>query len=669
MSPSVSWSEIRRLFTMTFVLDRELRTFEVSEGLRRHCPKVMDGARFYEVFSVHRPQGVSGFYDLMQSLDTLVLLIALDNTFALRGQFIKDANNDDQLLFVGSPWLPWIMAQAPEVRLGLSDFPRHDPQMDAAFYEATQKAMFKDLQGVNEELRQAKIAAESAQRTQSDFLAVMSHEMRTPLNGIVTALSLNRDSSSKREQRDLLKVAYSSANNLMSLINYVLDFSKLQAGSFELEQEEFDLHETVSSIADILMAKAKAKNLQFSVGIDSEVPRFVRGDGSKLRQILINLASNAVKFTTVGSVSINVSSTYIDEKYEQYLFVVEDTGPGIPKEDQDRMFDAFWTAGSSSVSGEVSTGLGLNICKRLTELMGGSINYRSVLAKGSQFAFDVRFERIAKTKRPDSTSDLSQRFSGEILLVDDNQTNLFVGSMMLERMGVNVRTASDGREALKLVSSTQFDLVLMDITMPMMGGEEASGLIRGHGIDVPIVALTAHVGDNLLEQYKASGMQDVVHKPINKAELIRCLSRYLPKQTLPEVNHDQANAKQPVDKQALGSLVYNIGRENFAAASALFEKEMDSRVNSINSAWVNRDLPVLAKEAHTLKSSAASFGVLKFSAQIADLEEASRRNDYNSLIDLMPRLSENYKGALAAYQGEVARLSEKSKPSPTDFFA
>lgn len=656
MNPAVTWSEMQRLFTMTFLLDHELTMREVSSGLIKRCPIAAEGKSLTDVFNIHRPQGVSEFEELTHNLDTLVLLIAVDQSFAVRGQMVRVSENDDSLMFVGSPWLPWMTEQNPDIKLGLSDFPRHDPQMDAAFYEATQKAMFRDLEAVNAQLLEAKENAENAQRTQSDFFAVMSHEMRTPLNGIITALALNRDSTDQREQQDLLKVAYTSANNLMSVINYVLDYSKLESGSLEIEEEEFDLRETVNSIADILQAKAKAKKLDLAVQLDPAVPRWYRGDGSKIRQVLINLASNAVKFTDRGFVNIKVTSEHVHNDTEQVIFIVEDSGKGIAPEEADRIFDAFWTSTEKTTTGEANTGLGLNICKRITDLLGGDLTYTSAIGEGSRFVLDLNLHRIEQPESIEDETDLAQLFKGRVLLVDDNQANLFVGQLMLERMGLTVRTASDGSEAVNLAMETEFDLILMDITMPIMDGETASQELRNRGMELPIIALTAHVGDDLLERYQKSGMQAVVHKPINKAELIRCLSRYLIPLSPEQLELDPAQ-EASINLSVLDALMDNIGRANFTAASALFEKELETRVNAMNAAWVERDLESLAKEAHTLKSSAASFGAQEFSEFMAELETASRAQDMSVLIKSMPQINARHKQTLKSYQTQVARLS------------
>ncbi|MFT7246655.1 MAG: signal transduction histidine kinase/DNA-binding response OmpR family regulator [Candidatus Azotimanducaceae bacterium] len=658
MSTSVPFAELKRLFTMTFTINRALEMNHVSAALTTRCPEALDGTQMGDVFSLHRPRGVSTFEEILQDIDTLYLLISRKEDIALRGQMIS-LEGSDQLMFVGSPWLPWMSEHNPDVKLGLSEFPRHDPQMDAVFYEETQRAMVHDLELVNNELRGAKERAEQTQKIQSDFFAVMSHEMRTPLNGIITSLSLSRESANEKEKEDLLKVAHTSANNLMSVINYVLDFSKLEAGELAVEEEEFDIFEMVNSIGDILLAKASARNLRFDIEVAPDVPRWVQGDGSKLRQILINLASNAVKFSSVGGVTIRVTSEAMDGESVRINFQVIDTGTGIAPEHQDRIFDAFWTLTEKTPAGEANTGLGLNICQRITTLLGGDLSFESTLGEGTSFNLSLVLTRCEHTSSREESIDLAMRFEGHVLLVDDNQTNLFVGGLMLERMGLDVRTASDGVEALELVKERAFDLVLMDVTMPEMDGETATREIRKLGFDVPIIALTAHVGEELAAQYAQSGMQGVVFKPINKAELIRTLSGHLTGKAAASISRVAARPleNEVLDVKILETLVSNIGQANFAAASALFGKELETRVNALKSAWVQRDYKSMAIESHTLKSSSVSFGALELSKQMDAVEKASRSHDVQTLVGLLPDVDATVRRAQDSFTSHIVSLA------------
>ena len=603
------------------------------------------------MFWLHRPQGVYTFDEILKNLDTLFLVVSREEDMALRGQVIYLADSDC-LMFLGSPWLPWMSEHNPNIQFGLSEFPRHDPQMDAAFYEATQRAMVRDLEKVNEELRSAKEKAEQTQQVQSDFFAVMSHEMRTPLNGVITSLSLIRDSNSEKEKNQLLKVAHTSANNLMSVINYVLDYSKFEAGELAVEEEEFDLFETTNSIKEILSMKSTGRGLFFDIDIAPDVPRWVRGDGSKIRQMLINLANNAVKFTEVGGVTIRVLSKPLSQGTVRITFQVIDTGVGIAPEHESRIFDAFWTSSEKSPSGDANTGLGLNICSRIAALLKGELTYSSVLGKGTTFEFSVELTRIDEVVATDSGTDLATQFEGKVLLVDDNQTNLFVGGLMLERMGLVVRTASDGQEAVDLLENQEFDLVLMDITMPGMDGETATRVIRSKGDQTPVIALTAHVGEELAARYAESGMQGVVFKPINKGELIRTLSRHLPtRQVAAEARREpEAESDSVLSVSVIKTLISNIGEANFEAAKALFEKELETRVNALKSAWVQRDFAGVAIESHTLKSSSASFGAVELSEQMQLIESAARDQEIQALVVLLPTVDKMVKRTQDAFQ-------------------
>jgi CheY-like chemotaxis protein/HPt (histidine-containing phosphotransfer) domain-containing protein len=247
---------------------------------------------------------------------------------------------------------------------------------------------------------------------------------------------------------------------------------------------------------------------------------------------------------------------------------------------------------------------------------------------------------------------LATQFEGRVLLVDDNQTNLFVGGLMLERMGLDVRTANDGQEAVEVLDNQKFDLVLMDITMPVMDGETATKTIRGKGNETPVIALTAHVGEELAAKYARSGMQGVVFKPINKAELIRTLSRYIPtKQIAAEARREpEIEDNSVLSASVIKTLISNIGEANFEAAKALFEKELETRVNALKSAWVQRDFAGVAIESHTLKSSSASFGAIELSEQMQLIETAARDQAVHDLVTLLPTVDSTVKRTRDAFQ-------------------
>lgn len=648
------------LFTMSLVLDRDFKILDSSARLQYHCPDAVEGQQLKDIFDIHRPRGIRDVKDIIANNKSLFLLIHHSGNFALRGQVICSAGEDSQwFIFLGSPWFSWITERSPETKLELVDFPRHDAQMDQSFYMATQHAMVQDLEKVNEALISANDAAESAKKIQSDFFAVMSHEMRTPLNGVISALNLIADSKRPAEKAQLLNVAHNSAKNLLSVINYVLDYSKLESDELAIEKERFDLHEVLSSVTDILHAKAAAASNELVTSIHPECPRHLTGDASKIQQVLINLASNAVKFTDNGRVEIRVNVTAQEDDDVMLCFEVEDTGIGIPEEQHARIFDAFWSSHSQTAKGEANTGLGLNICQRITTLLGGELSFRSKVGEGTCFVMTLPLKMDGNTlPRTSVAASSPEKFSGEVLLVDDNQTNLLVGSMMLERLGLAVRTASDGQEAVDLTAQVPFDLVLMDITMPEMDGETATRAIRARGSQTPIIALTAHIGDENRARYLSAGMQDVIHKPIDKGELLRALSAFLPEFDEPEAAAaNDSPAVELLTESVLETLIDSIGQSNFSQAFELLQAETESRIQRIISCWVQRDVPSIAREAHTIKSSAASFGASALAQHMKLVEEASQQENIPLLVELVPQIEKLHEQTFEAF----AAFNQKSE--------
>ena len=333
------------LFTMSFAFNREMEILWVSDPLKQKVRSIDTGLSVLELFNFQRPINMDSFEDILEQHQSLFLMNSKDEKMALRGQIVPPTSDKQEwLIFAGSPWMSWMSEHCPEIPLSLSDFPRHDSQMDHNFYVQTQQSMVRELEQMNADMSLATKAAEQAKKSQSDFFAVMSHEMRTPLNGVISALGLIDDTPDETTKEKLLSVAQSSANNLLSVINYVLDYSKIDAGKLAVENTEFDLFSIEESVQDILSARASTKGIALKLEIDDSCPKMVIGDGDKIRQILINLGSNAVKFTDQGEVKI--ATKLLDKSAEKITiqFDVSDTGIGIPKADQPRIFDAFWTS-------------------------------------------------------------------------------------------------------------------------------------------------------------------------------------------------------------------------------------------------------------------------------------------------------------------------------------
>jgi PAS domain S-box-containing protein len=488
-----------------------------------------------------------------------------------------------------------------------------------------------DRLAAQEAMRKAKETAEAANEAKSDFMATITHELRTPMNGALGMLDLLLRGELSPEQRRKAEIAHRSARSLLTLINDILDFSKLEAGGVVLEDADFELEPLVAEAMDVLEPMAQEKGLALEMTLAPELPAWLKGDRARLLQVLLNLAFNAIKFTDAGHVTIRVSRLGQSVRFE-----VEDSGSGIAPGDLQRLFTRFTQLEGSYTRKHGGTGLGLVISRRLVTAMGGEIGVSSEPGSGSNFWFTIPLaEGRARAERR-SQAGRDWRLSGRILLAEDSETNRLVATSLLERTGLVVDCVENGRAAVEAVVTGGYDLVLMDVAMPEMNGLSATRAIRALPepvASVPIVAMTAFAMAGDAEKCLAAGMNDYISKPFEPAALYTRIAHWLD-----EGRGTRTDDGEQLDDASIRRIEAATDLETTRRIAGKISGEIENRAARLNAAVRGGDVATVAREAHTLKGLAATMGAEELRTLATTLE--NRGHAAGEVADEASRLEE-----------------------------
>jgi signal transduction histidine kinase/CheY-like chemotaxis protein len=492
------------------------------------------------------------------------------------------------------------------------------------------------------QLNVLRMMADQANKAKSDFLATMSHEIRTPLSAIIGYAGLLKEKKLPRDEEAFVETIGIAAENLKIIIDDILDSSKLEAGMLELEKKPFNLKNLANNMIRLTREKAVSKGLKLILNYDKNLPTELIGDETRISQMILNLLSNAIKFTEKGQVELIVLERGRRKEGSLLRIIVKDSGIGISKENQDKIFDRFVQAETSTSRVYGGTGLGLHIVRSLIQLHNGELSLSSNVNQGSEFHLDffLPFGNNETKIKPETSNQMTknQLINLHILVVEDNEFNQFLAETYLKRNGAWVSKAMDGKEALDKIQTTHFDLILMDIQMPVMDGKEATKIMRKLGINTPVIGCSAHALESEKDECISLGMNGYLTKPFEEEELINILTGI--QQIKVNSNNPEIVQNSNFDsvKEILDKVKAEVGPDFVSTIVLKFSEDLPVLISDLKTHLSEEDLKSIQAKTHKLTGTLATFKFLEGMRQARIAEIASKNHKAEETAEAVSNL-------------------------------